>query len=562
MKEKDDWQFIFLKLFLFCTPFLFGGYHIAVSAVMSIALCLFILVGTVLDNKKSKIEFNITTIVLILITISYLVVSLWAVDSGTAVYGFIKFLPIALFGVAVSYYSNEERLELLNVIPYSGIVMGAVSYALSFIPQCEDFFMVASRLGGFFQYPNAFAAYCLAGIAILLLKDRLTYKNWLLSALLVAIIFLTGSRTVFIFLIVVSVVLLMKISGKNKLRLLTLIGAAVAVSIIVVIATDSVQTVGRYLTISLESSTLLGRILYYKDAIFEVLRHPFGLGYYGYYYSQGSFQTGVYSVAFVHNDALQLLLDIGWIPAAAFFYVVGKSFFSKKTSFTQKLALFIIFGHSMFDFDLQFISVFLVLILTLDFESSVLLTLKKNDIAVFLVSIIIVILNLYFGLVNCLYLMGKYEAVDRIYGADTQSEIQLMTYEDDYNIIASYADSILSRNEYIAIAYDAKANYAFQEGKFTKVIEYKEKALECSRYIIAEYNDFCRKLLIAISIYEKAGDKNSADYCKEKLLSIAEKLQEVKMDTSDIAWKLKDKPSLELDSEYEKYIKELRYEKR
>ena len=65
---------------------------------------------------------------------------------------------------------------------------------------------------------------------------------------------------------------ILKISEKNRIRLLALMGTAILVSAIIVIATDSVQTVGRYLTISLESSTLLGRVLYYKDAIFQILR--------------------------------------------------------------------------------------------------------------------------------------------------------------------------------------------------------------------------------------------------------------------------------------------------
>jgi tetratricopeptide (TPR) repeat protein len=558
MKEKNNWQIAFLKGFMFFTPFLFGGYHMFVSAFMSVVLCVFLLVCTVMENSKAKLQITVTTAVMMLVPLSYLAVNLWAVDSGTAIYGFIKFLPIALFAVAVSFYSTSERQELLQVMPYSAVAMGVISYLLSFIPECESFFLVASRLGGFFQAPNAFAAYCLAGVALLLLKNKLTYKEWIMSAVLVALIFLTGSRTVFVFMLAVSIALLIRVSPKNRIRLIALVGAAVAVSIVVVIATDSVQTVGRYLTISLESSTLLGRVLYYKDAVIQILRHPFGLGYYGYYYSQGSFQSGVYSVAFVHNEALQMLLDIGWIPSVVFFFVLGKSFFSKNTSFAQKTVLFIIFGHSMFDFDLQFISVFLVLILTLDFDTRKLCSVKMTDMVMFAVTVVVVLTNLYFGIVNSLYLMGKYEQVEKIYGADTQSEIQLMINEKDYDKIIVYAESILSRNEYVAVAYDAAANYFFSKGKFTQVIELKEKAIECARYSIVEYDDFCSKLIQAINIYRANGDSKSVSYCEKQLLEVYDRLENVKETTSSIAWKLKDKPELELNDLVKEYIKELK----
>ena len=467
-------------------------------------------------------------------------------------------MPVALFALAVSSYGLSQRQELLQTVPYSALAMGVISYLLSFIPQCESTFLVASRLGGFFQYPNAFAAYCLAGIALLLLKNKVTYKEWIISAVLVALIFLTGSRTVFVFMIAVSIVLIIKVSHKNRIKLICLVGAAVAVSIVVVIATDNVQTVGRYLTISLESSTLLGRLLYYKDAVIQILKHPLGLGYYGYYYSQGSFQSGVYSVVFVHNDALQLLLDIGWVPSVALFYVIGKSVFSKNTSFAQKLVLFIIFGHSMFDFDLQFISVFLVLILTLDFDSRNLCSVKMNDTAVFALSVVVILTNLYFGTVNSLYLMGKYEEVDKIYGADTQSEIHLMLKEKDYEKIVVYAESILSRNEYVAVAYDAAANYSFSQGNFTQVIELKEKAIECAKYTIAEYDDFCSKLIQAINMYRAKGDSKSVLYCEKELLEIYDSLKAVEENTSSIAWKLKDKPELKLNDLFEEYIKEIK----
>ncbi|MBR5437984.1 MAG: O-antigen ligase family protein [Clostridia bacterium] len=491
------------------------------------------------------------------IPLSYLVTTLWAVDSSTALYGFIKLLPVALFGMAVAPMKKEERAEITDVIPYSAVAMGVLSYGLSLIPALSDFFLVADRLGGFFQYPNTFACFCLTGIPVLLLKEKLTYKSWLLSALLVGIILLTGSRTVFILLVLVAVIIFMKIGKKYRKGILCLFGGAVAVSLIVVLLTDSVQTVGRFLTISAESSTLLGRLLYYKDALPVILKNPFGLGYYGYYFSQGSFQSGVYSVAFIHNELLQLLLDIGWIPTALIVYVFIKSLTSKKNGMTERMILFIILSHSMLDFDLQFVCMFFVLILNLDFDTVSVARVKFSTAVLATVLGALTLISVYFGAVNVLYLTGQYEAVEKIYGKDTQSQIFLMTEEKDYDRINSYAESVLSRNEYVSIAYSAKANYSFKNGDMKSFMDYKEKAIDTAAYSIDEYNSYCEKLITGINLYLRAGDRESASYCAGKLTEVARMLEELRENTDALAWKIKDKPELELKEEISEYIKEI-----
>ena len=58
-----------------------------------------------------------------------------------------------------------------------------------------------------------------------------------------------------------------------------------------------------------------------------------------YYYLQGSFQTGVYSVLNIHNELMQVLLDVGWIPAALMVMAVVKSFMAKQTGLTKRRRL-------------------------------------------------------------------------------------------------------------------------------------------------------------------------------------------------------------------------------
>ena len=547
----------FLKIFLVVSVFLVGGYHLAVSCFLSILLLLFLIYKSFSQKDFCFIKPNAVLMFTGLISISYLLVTIWAVDKGTAIYGFFKVLPVGLFATILSIYDKSYREEILEAVPYAAASSGVLAYGLSFIPALSKYFLVAERLGGFFQSPNVFAVLCLSGIIILLTSQKISAKNLIMSAVLIVLIFLTGSRTVFLFLIAIVFVLLLAIKNKKvKFILSGIILSAVVLSLVIVFVSGSVQTVGRFLTISFESSTLLGRILYYLDAVPIILKHPFGLGYYGYYFTQGSFQTGVYSVAFVHNSVLQFLLDIGFIPAIAFVFIIIASFFSKRTSLRQKLIIFALFGHSLFDFDMEFNAIFFVLILALDFDLFKTRVVKFNSYLAATISVILILFSVYFGIVNALYLLGEHKAVEKIYGHDTMAKMYLITNESNETSLLEYADEIINENGYLAIAYDVKANSAYKKGDFKEVIEYKKKAIECTPYSTEEYVDYCEKLVVGISLYSRANDINSAEICKKELVKISDKLEEVKENTSELAWKIQDKPELVLPAEYIKLIEE------
>lgn len=126
---------------------------------------------------------------------------------------------------------------------------------------------------------------------------------------------------------------------------------------------------GRFLTYSLSPGTFYGRLLYYRDALPVILKHPLGLGYLGYFETQGSFQTGVYTVMHVHNDLLQIFLDAGWLPGILCIvsFVRMLTGGAKKKGAEHRLPLrmivTVIVLHSLLDFDLQFVSVVFVLLL-------------------------------------------------------------------------------------------------------------------------------------------------------------------------------------------------------
>lgn len=99
------------------------------------------------------------------------------------------------------------------------------------------------------------------------------------------------------------------------------------------------------------------------DALPVLLKHPFGMGYLGYYYIQNEIQTGVYTVRYIHNDWLQIGLDIGWIPLVLYGVAAVKTWIGKSVSIRNKMILAVLFLHGLFDFDAQNMFIFLIVLL-------------------------------------------------------------------------------------------------------------------------------------------------------------------------------------------------------
>ena len=585
-----------LWIFLLVIPFLGGGFYEPVSC-----LCSIYLIGYLIYCQEKagglRLYWNLVLASTAVLAVFYGFSALWAVDTGMALLGFVKFLPMPLFVLAVLQLSMEKRESLLTAVPISGTVMTFLSFGLGQLPALRQYLVVNERLAGFFQYPNACALYLLAGV-ILLLGDRrpgvsnrtARFGGLLYYGGLFVLIFgiaLSGSRTVFFLL--AAVLLTIAVFGKERhLRylVLTILAALIGVTAVYALTTGNLSTVGRYLTSSFGSSTLLGRFLYAKDAVPVILKHPFGLGYLGYFYTQGSFQTGVYSVRNVHNELLQLFLDIGWIPAVLFAVAVGKSIFAKGLGLNKRLLLAAISVHCLLDFDLQFLAVGFVLILAMDLEpESTGLAQKKGkhkkniqknriqkkrllvaategyqlkDWRILLGSgILLGAVSLWLGTASLFYYCESYELAVRIYPGYTEAWKDLLTQAGDVTEMERLADKILSQNESVSLAYSAKARAAYAEGDFGEMIRNKQRAIALSRYELAEYLDYFDMLYVGIQLYSVNGDMQSAAYCRERLLEIPDMLEEVLKQTSALAWRIHDKPELELPEEYMEMLEEL-----
>lgn len=532
-----------------------GGFNEYVGCVLS-ALISVLLIVKIAQNRNLVVNINITSLSIAVITLLYLISCFYAIDSGMAFVGFLKFLPVLLY-MLLLMQDKEIKEHLIALLPYVALALGVLSLVLAFIPATRDYFTVSDRLAGFFQYPNTFALFLLVGELTALSKEKLKPIDIISALLLIILLLFTGSRAVFILAVFSNVLIIFFRKGKKVKILLGIVVAVLAVAVLLMLPLfNNSEIFSRYFTISFTESTFIGRLLYYFDAFPLILRHPFGLGYMGYYYVQQSIQTGVYSVMFIHNDFLQLLLDVGWIPCLLFVVGIIKSFFRKGNSAGKRIILLTVFLHCLFDFDLQFISMFFILLLFLNYNDGKQLELKKG--AVFVFSFVITgLLSLYFAVALGLAHFGFNQAADSMFPGNTQNKVDLLIAEDDIVAQNEIADRIISQNEYVQIAYSAKARYAFSQGDFESLISYKNKIFQIAPFSYDEYEDYCYMLIQGIQLYKQAGDEYSTEVCEQQLLKTADRLDRLDDKLSNLGRKIVDQPKTDLPDDIVKYINSL-----
>lgn len=532
-----------------------GGFNEYVGCVLS-AIISVLLIVKIAQNRNLVVNINITSLSIAVITLLYLISCFYAIDSGMAFVGFLKFLPVLLYMLLLMQDKGIKE-RLIALLPYVALALGVLSLVLMYIPVTKDYFTVSDRLAGFFQYPNTFALFLLVGELTALSKEKLKPIDIISALLLIILLLFTGSRAVFILAVFSNVLIIFFRKGKKVKIFLGIVVAVLAVAVLLMLPLfNNSEIFSRYFTISFTESTFIGRLLYYFDAFPLILRHPFGLGYMGYYYVQQSIQTGVYSVMFIHNDFLQLLLDVGWIPCLLFVVGIIKSFFRKGNSAGKRIILLTVFLHCLFDFDLQFISMFFILLLFLNYNDGKQFELKKG--AVFVFSFVITgLLSLYFAVALGLAHFGFNQAADSMFPGNTRNKVDLLIAEDDIVAQNEIADRIISQNEYVQIAYSAKARYAFSQGDFESLISYKNKIFQIAPFSYDEYEDYCYMLIQGIQLYKQAGDEYSTEVCEQQLLKTADRLDRLDDKLSNLGRKIVDQPKTDLPDDIVKYIDSL-----
>ena len=555
MQKISDTPSKYIRTLFFLSPFLAGLYYELVCALFSALL----LVWLIIYGRSNKIVLrkNSASLAVAFFFAAYFITPLWAADHGLSLWGIAKALPVLLFSICLMQLDCAERRSLLELLPLMGCTMTIASCVLRYIPALADFFTINDRLGGFFQYPNTFACFLLLCMEALFFDERLcAWKRGLAAAILTAGFLQAGSRAAFVIGVVALAVCF--ICRKDKTAsLTTIVGlvAGTAVSIVISALTATTAT-SHMLDVSAQASTFLGRLLYWKDALPIILKHPFGTGYLGYYFMQGTFQTGVYSVRWVHNDLLQILLDIGWISTALCLFALWRAFRSNNITLWQKILLGTLLAHALFDFDLAYIAMFFILLINLDWDTGKVVVLKGKTVWSG-AAVLAVAFSLWIGTSSLLTTLGRDNAAVQLYPWNTFSQIRLLTQDTDISAFTERSNLILRQNPYSAVSWNAKVTVAWQQGDFAEVVRAKRKAIACNKYDINEYTDYLDKLLDGVRRYRAAGQAENAQLCIEEAQRIPQSLTDVKESSSSLAWKITDIPQLELPPEYLALLNEL-----
>lgn len=531
-----------LFLMLLILP-LFGGYYN--FSVLACGVLLLLLLGwTVRRSGALCLPVGAEAWCLYGLCACHLLTVPFAVSPGMAFTGFLRIAVWVLFFVYAASYSREERRQILDAVAYEGAILSLLATAAFLYNGAAGVASRNGRIDGLFQYANTWALFQLICLILLLLKDRRRRIDWAAMAVLVCGIYLSGSRGVFLLFLFMALVW----GGRSVLKEKKILPAALAALGILAMGALAVVFSGglvldRLRAITLSSSSLNGRLLYYLDGLQMLLRHPLGVGRGGYLYIQALEQTGVYTLRSIHNEYLQAALD-GGIPAGLLLAGLAAALlFRKGAPLRERAVVFAIAAHSFIDFDLHFSAVAFLLLLCGSGGTCRRISLPRRP-----ALISGALLALVFGYFSTAYFMdftGQAKAAYTMFPADLSlAENYLQTFSTVEQAEPT-ADRILESTPLSMVAWDCKFGAAARRADLPAMVEAKYRYLRLNRYRGEVYEGFT-------ALLENACAQGSREELSRYLTvtrSVMQQLEEVNHTTSPLAYRIADKPQLDFSGE-------------
>lgn len=537
-------------------PFFVGGYYVFYSAAVGIVLLIALLVH-IFKTKSIKYSKSFTFFVLLFMSVMYFLTKFWAVDKSMSIHGFVKFFTAFLFTLAIIQISREERQQLLYSVPITAVIMTVFTELMGFTEFGRNrFYDNIGDLHGAFEYANAFAIYLLIAFIIALCSNiKIPFK--LVTIVVCAYgIYKSNSRAVWMISAVMLVLIVLcyvfkNVSKSTRKLIVILIFLFGVLSFIILYRFGIVEKVFNYIN---TDGSFNERYLYYTDTLRYILKHPFGKGAYAFYFAQSKFQSAYYYAIDVHCDLLQYAIEIGVIPALLFAVVVVKQLFSKQTSLLQKLVMTAIMLHSLFDYDLQFISILFVLLLCFDYPN---VEEKEIDSKLIptVVASVFAVLYVVIGLsAFCNYIGDHQKSV--YYYKNTPSLIILMQSTNDKQSAYVIAQEILKRNDSVYEPNNVMANIYSADNKYGKAVKQMELVIEKDPRTMQHYRDYIDLLVKANKYYEERGETEKSQNCKNKIASVDDMIMELKENTAARGILYGRKQNFEIGKKYKKIIKQ------
>lgn len=582
MEIKQNSTACFLAILLIMTGIPGGGYFCFVSAAAGIVL-MAVITCRLIWSRSFYIVFGWNLAAAVILPLGYFVVGFWAVDTGMFLLGVVKFLPVFLYFIALCQIGPEEKERLICLLPVFGSLMTLISFIMMQFPALQPYAAVGERLAGFFQYPNTYALFMLVCMLISIYQvggaisgkectyERETAYTGLLRNgkrgwehfihILIALlgIGLSGSRIVIVLAVFSFLILAVSQKGFRKYGILC-VAVFAFLSFVLVLCGLGEEVIKRLSSIENASISFKGRLLYGQDAVKIIADHPFGLGYYGFYFLQKEVQSGVYSVVNVHNEFVQMMLDIGILPALVLYGALIRSLISKGISARERLVLLVITIHSLFDFDFQYLVMCFVLFLFLEQKN-----IRKIEVhelgkgAAALLFILTCVLCIPTGISDFFYIYNEPQKAVKFYDGNTLAAVELMAQTNDAVKMEQLADKILENNTHVSAAYRVKAYSEFSRGNIEKFVEYELTAIGLEPYWYEEYVNYLDRLVLCAESCLQKSETEKAIFCLERAEEIPGMLEEVKERTSRLGWETKYRPKVTLPGDELTVFKELRH---
>lgn len=525
-----------------------GGFFDDSVAIIGVSVvgCLFFMLikGEAFFGRDKRKIFLIPAV---LIGIAVLV-SFWAVDYMENFMGVMRLGVICLWMYLVRSRECEEVTFVKKMIPMLGSFTIGISVISLLIPQLTPAFWENSRMSGFFQYANTNGLLFAIGI-IILVHDFKNQKKSIVNVVQLVILFsgllLSGSRSVLLVLVLWGIGYAVR---TVEFRKPFIIGSSVFLILggLYVAITGNTANIGRIFTIFTSNSTLWGRLLYYRDAVLVLCKKFFGLGRLGYYYTQGTFQSGVYRIKFVHNDFLQVALDYGVIALILVLIFLGWQILRGKQGQMEKEVLLFIGAASLLDFHCQYLFVVMLACLFLDYGEVVKekKTQTKENYVLFPACLV---LFLYVGIATGSNRMGNSGLSLSMLPDYTAAQERVLL--NSMGTVESYemATELIEKNPYNLTAYIARGSFYASQICVLECIMDLDKMLELDPYNVEYYKQYEiimqnmeQSILAMVEDESAAGEE--LRLIRDRKTSLKKQLAEVQERTSALAYKIKDVP--------------------
>lgn len=513
-----------LWLMLLSVPFS-GVYHLHLMFLLGIFLVISFFFQVQSSPQISLPPKNIA-VLLGLILLGHLLVLPLSVNTGMAISGFFRVLVWLVYYLYILTYTRAERKFVLTIVAYEAVFF-ALATSLAF---CVDLLQsrenVNGRIDGLFEYANTWALYLLCSFVWILYEEKKSEKRKVFSLVSLTLgIFLTGSRGILLLLCGCLGFYLYQQRKNHQVKKTVIMAISLGVCLFFVanMLMDGLLTF-RLTELSLNSSSINGRLLYYTDALTILGDNPLGIGRGGYLYLQSIYQTGIYTVLYVHNDYLQMALDGGIVAGMAFFLLPLALWRGKTLELGSKICILLLWIHLMVDFDGQYMFILWFLVL-LGAEPS-LKTWNVKKIHTFLSTGFLILSFSFFVLVYQKEFHGDYQSAYEMYPWDLSiAEKHLMTTLEKEEI----AQKIVELTPLSMVAWDYYAKYSEGEPQLLGKFSY----LQLNRY---DENAYEELLLLLTENQEKHPEITKS--IAEDVLLILEETQEK---TSPFAYRIYDK---------------------